>query len=139
MCIALKFGVWNVSQPRQSGVNALVGGGYAPLSAMVLSSRGIQDPAQARKLLCSDCAPDDPFLMADMALAAGRVGMAMERGEKIAVFGDYDVDGITATCLLYAFLTRYGADCVTYIPGRMEEGYGLWQRRSVARSWGSIW
>ena len=125
MCIALKFGVWNVSQPRQAGVNALVGGGYAPLPAMVLSSRGIQDPVQAKKLLCSDCALDDPFLMADMALAAGRVGMAMEKGEKIAVFGDYDVDGITATCLLYEFLTRHGADCVTYIPGRMEEGYGL--------------
>ena len=49
----------------------------------------------------------------------------MSRGEKIAVFGDYDVDGITATCLLTDFLRRHGADVVSYIPGRLEEGYGL--------------
>ena len=63
--------------------------------------------------------------MTDMDLAAGRVALAIEKGEKIAVFGDYDVDGITATCLLTDFLRRHGADCVSYIPGRLEEGYGL--------------
>lgn len=63
--------------------------------------------------------------MTDMDKAAGRVGLAMSRGEKIAVFGDYDVDGITATCLLTDFLRRHGADVVSYIPGRLEEGYGL--------------
>ena len=67
----------------------------------------------------------DPFEMTDMDLAAGRVSVAISRGEKIAVFGDYDVDGITATCLLSDFLRRHGADVVSYIPGRMEEGYGL--------------
>ena len=67
----------------------------------------------------------DPFLMTDMDKAAGRVGLAMSRGEKIAVFGDYDVDGITATCLLTDFLRRHGADVVSFIPGRLEEGYGL--------------
>ena len=67
----------------------------------------------------------DPFLMTDMDLAAGRVGLALSRGEKIAVFGDYDVDGITATCLLTSFLRRMGGDVVSYIPGRLEEGYGL--------------
>ena len=63
--------------------------------------------------------------MTDMAQAAGRVALAMMNGEKIAVFGDYDVDGVTATCLLTDFLRKQGADCVPYIPGRLEEGYGL--------------
>lgn len=106
-------------------VNALVGAGYAPLSAMVLACRGIQNGAQAQKYLDCDAPLLDPFLMTDMDLAAGRVALAIEKGEKIAVFGDYDVDGITATCLLTDFLRRNGADCVSYIPGRLEEGYGL--------------
>ena len=125
MCIALKYGIWNVAEPEMNAVNSLVSGGYAPLAAMVLASRGIGDVRQAEKYL-DCCAPmPDPFLMTDMDLAAARVRLAMDRGEKIAVFGDYDVDGITATCLLTDFLRRQGGDCVSYIPGRLEEGYGL--------------
>ena len=125
MCIALKYGVWNVSKPEMGAVNALVSGGYSPLTAMVLSARGMATPKEAADYLDRDCPLADPFLMKDMDLAAGRVGLAMQRREKIAVFGDYDVDGITATCLLSDFLRRHGADCVSYIPGRLEEGYGL--------------
>ena len=125
MCIAVKYGIWNVGQPESAAVNALVSSGYAPLTAMVLSARGIGSPDQAQNYLNCDAQLHDPFLMTDMDLAAGRVGLAMARGEKIAVFGDYDVDGITATCLLTAFLRRCGADVVSYIPGRLEEGYGL--------------
>ena len=125
MCIALKYGVWNVTKPEMGAVNALVGCGYSPLTAMILSARGLTGEKDAKAYLDCDCAMPDPFLMTDMDLAAGRVGLAMSRGEKIAVFGDYDVDGITATCLLSDFLRRHGADVVSYIPGRMEEGYGL--------------
>ena len=125
MCIAVKYGIWNVGQPASGAVNALVGSGYAPLTAMILSARGIDTPAQANEYLSCDAQLHDPFLMTDMDLAAGRVGLAVQRGEKIAVFGDYDVDGITATCLLTAFLRQHGADVVSYIPGRLEEGYGL--------------
>ena len=125
MCVEVKYGIWNVSDPAPTAVNALVCGGYSPLSAMILAARGIQGPEAAHRYL--DCATPlhDPFKMTDMDLAAGRVGLAMSRGEKIAVFGDYDVDGITATCLLTDFLRRNGADCRWYIPGRLEEGYGL--------------
>ena len=123
--MTVKYGIWNVSEPEVSSVNALVGGGYAPLAAMVLASRGLTSPAQADAYLDCNAALPDPFLMTDMALAAGRVGLAMSRGEKIAVFGDYDVDGITSTCLLTDFLRRQGVDAVSYIPGRLEEGYGL--------------
>ena len=121
----MKYGVWNVSKPEMGAVNALVSGGYSPLTAMVLSARGMATAKDAADYLDRDCPMPDPFLMKDMDLAAGRVGLAMQRGEKIAVFGDYDVDGITATCLLSDFLRRHGADCVSYIPGRLEEGYGL--------------
>ncbi len=121
----MKYGEWKVSNPEMGAVNALVTGGYAPLTAMVLAARGM-DTAQAAKayLACEGPMPD-PYLLTDMAPAAGRVGLAMSRGEKIAVFGDYDVDGITATCLLTDFLRKNGADVVSYIPGRLEEGYGL--------------
>ena len=125
MCIVLKYGVWNVQSPPPAAVNALVGAGYAPLTAMVLASRGIENPQGARDYLSCDGPLFDPFLMKDMDLAAGRVGLAMTRDEKIAVFGDYDVDGITSTCLLTSFLRRHGANVVSYIPGRLEEGYGL--------------
>ena len=121
----LKYGIWNATEPDAYAVNALVGGGYSPLASMVLASRGLKNPAEAGKYLDCDCPLPDPFLLTDMDLAAGRVGAAMLRGEKIAVFGDYDVDGITATCLLTDFLRKNGAECVSYIPGRLEEGYGL--------------
>ena len=125
MCGNVKYGIWNVNEPDPGSVNALVGAGYAPLAAMVLASRGIRDSAQANRYLDCSAPLPDPFLMTDMDRAAGRVGLAMAQGEKIAVFGDYDVDGITSTCLLTDFLRRHGADVVSYIPGRLEEGYGL--------------
>ena len=113
MCIVLKYGIWKTSQPEMGAVNTLVRSGYAPLTAMVLSARGIPDGKAARNYLSCDAPLPDPFLMTDMDLAAGRVGLAMARGEKIAVFGDYDVDGITATCLLTDFLRRCRADVVS--------------------------
>ena len=121
----MKYGIWNVNEPDPRAVNSLVAGGYAPLAAMILASRGISGKAQAESYLDCNAPLLDPFLMTDMDLAAGRVGLAMARGEKIAVFGDYDVDGITSTCLLTDFLRSHGADAVSYIPGRLEEGYGL--------------
>jgi len=106
-------------------VNALLSGGCAPLTAMVLAARGIEDPRQAKAYLSCDSLLHDPFAMRDMDLAAGRLALALANKEKIAVFGDYDVDGITATCLLTDFIRSLGGDCVPYIPGRLEEGYGL--------------
>ena len=124
MC-ALKYGIWNIQPLEPGSVNALVGGGYAPLPAMVLASRGMKTARDAKEYLDCNAELYDPFLMTDMDLAAGRVGLAIDRGEKIAVFGDYDVDGITSTCMLTDFLRRMGANCVSYIPSRLEEGYGL--------------
>ncbi len=125
MCIALKYGIWNVAKPGMEQVNALVQVGYSPLTSMILAARGMASKQQADDYLNCNGTLIDPFRMTDMDLAAGRVGLAMARGEKIAVFGDYDVDGITATCLLTDFLRKQGCRCVPYIPGRLEEGYGL--------------
>ena len=121
----MKYGIWKTAVPGTEAVNALVRGGYAPLAAMVLAARGMDSKDCADRYLDCNAPLLDPYLMTDMDLAAGRVGLAMQRQEKIAVFGDYDVDGITATCLLTDFLRRQGCDCVSYIPGRLEEGYGL--------------
>ena len=106
-------------------MNALVSSGYSPLTSMVLSSRGIGSQQEAAKYLDCNAPMPDPFCMTDMDLAAGRVACALAQNEKIAVFGDYDVDGITSTCLLTDYLRQLGGDVVSYIPGRLEEGYGL--------------
>ena len=125
MCYALKYGIWNVKEPAPGAVNGLVAGGFAPLSAMILASRGLDDTQKAKSFLACDAPMPDPYRLRDMDLAAGRLGLAISKAEKIAVFGDYDVDGITATCLLTEFIREMGGDCIPYIPGRLEEGYGL--------------
>lgn len=121
----MKYGIWNVAEPDIRSVNSLAQSGYSPLVAMVMAARGMGDPKKAKAYLDCSCELPDPFLLRDMDVAAGRVGMAMTSHEKIAVFGDYDVDGITATCLLTDFLRSNGAEVISYIPGRLEEGYGL--------------
>ena len=125
MCIVLKYGIWNVGNPDHQGVNALVSCGFKPLTAMVLAARGIKNASQASDYL--DCSAQliDPYAMTDMRKAVARIRRAAEDGEIVAVFGDYDVDGITATCLLTDFLRGQGVACLSYIPGRLEEGYGL--------------
>ena len=121
----MKYGIWNCGQPPAQDVNKLVSGGFSPLTAMVLAVRGLNDPEGARESLGCNGPLPDPFLLGDMDRAAERVRRAIQNKERIAVFGDYDVDGITATCLLTDFLRSQGADCLSYIPGRLEEGYGL--------------
>ncbi len=121
----VKYGVWNVAQPKPAAVNALVGEGYSPLASMVLAARGMENAEQVHTRLDHDGPLLDPLRITDMAFAAARVRQALEQNETIAVFGDYDVDGITATCLLTDYLRQQGGNCVSYIPGRLEEGYGL--------------
>ena len=125
MCISVKYGIWNVSKPDPKALQNLRGAGYPELAARVLASRGITDAQAAHSCLDCNCELPSPYLLTEMDVAAGRVGCAITAHQKIAVFGDYDVDGITATCLLTDFLRCCGADVISYIPGRLEEGYGL--------------
>ena len=100
--------------------------GYTPLLASVLRARGAKTPGEANALLCRDeSLLLDPFLLKDMDKAVLRIREASQRGEKLAVYGDYDVDGITAACLLTAYFQSRGLACEVYIPDRLDEGYGL--------------
>jgi len=122
----VKYKQWKVASPCPEGRAALEEAGVPALLAAILSARGIHTWEAARRLLEPSEEPLlDPMLMKDMDRAVARIKLALEREETIAVYGDYDVDGITATCLLTHFLRGLGGRVVPYIPGRMEEGYGL--------------
>ena len=123
---AVRFSKWHIAPEKPEAQACLRAAGYPYLVAAVLSSRGIETPEQAAAFLeREDKLTISPFLMRDMDKAAARVQQAIANGEKIAVFGDYDVDGITATCILVDYLKSRGADVVHYIPRRIEDGYGL--------------
>ena len=122
----MKYKQWQVAAPCPRGQLALAEAGYPPLLAGLLAARGVVRPEEADRLLSPEAESiPDPMLMKDMDRAAARVRLALERGERVAVYGDYDVDGITATCLLTQFLTARGGTVLPYIPSRLEEGYGL--------------
>ena len=121
----MKYGIWNVASTNEKVIKELTQAGYSTLTAYTLSGRGICTIEEANALLQRDATLIDPFLMKEMDRAVAAVRRAMEEKQTIAVFGDYDVDGITATCLLTDYLRSKGVNCLTHIPGRLEEGYGL--------------
>lgn len=118
---------WVIADPAEARVRALSDeGGYAPLATAVLVARGIDTPeAAADYLSCDTSGLYDPFLLTDMDKAVAVIRGAIARGEHIVVYGDYDVDGVTATCTLVDYLRSCGAACEYYIPNRLREGYGL--------------
>ena len=103
----------------------------SPILAQMLINRDLCDAQQARHFLYGDLsACFDPFLLKGMDEACRRVKKAIKNKEKILIYGDYDVDGITSCALLKIVLHELGADAYTYIPNRLEEGYGL-NRKAV--------
>lgn len=96
-----------------------------PIVALIASSRGYDDPTDLEQFLSLEPVFSDPRHTADILIAAEIVNAAIEDGVKIAVYGDYDCDGVTATALLYNYLTSRNADCIYYIPDRFNEGYGM--------------
>ena len=128
----MKYKQWNRAASAPQARAAMEAAGVPPLAALTLCARGLDTPEKARAFLDAGRGQLlDPFLMKDMDRAAARVRRALAAGEHIAVYGDYDVDGITSTCLLTDFLRREGGTVIPYIPDRMEEGYGL-NREAVA-------
>lgn len=97
----------------------------ASLVAGVLVARGMAQPDLVEELLGDGAPLSDPFLLKDMDLAVERIHSAIDAGETIVIFGDYDVDGVTATALLYQHLKGMGADVKCKLPTREGEGYGL--------------
>lgn len=93
--------------------------------AMLMNIRGLDDAAHLREFLGEGEPLSDPFLLKDMDKAAARITLAVDNMEKIAVYGDYDADGVTSTAMLYSYLETRGADVIFYIPQREGEGYGM--------------
>ena len=122
----MKYESWHLAPPCPEGQRALEAAGLPSLLAGVLAARGVVRADQAHRLLSPEGEPiPDPLLLKDMDRAVERVQQALDRDELICVYGDYDVDGITATALLTQFLTGRGGRVLPYIPCRLEEGYGL--------------
>ena len=122
----MKFKKWNINTPSEQDVNRLRGAGYPYLLSTVLAARGITTAeAAAEHLELERSLSVSPMLMKDMDKAVARIQDAISHGETVVVFGDYDVDGITATVLLRDYLKSCGVHCLRYIPRRIEDGYGL--------------
>ncbi len=118
---------WQVAQYDPNDIKAMAQAlDLSPLTIAVLLGRGVREIKLARQWLFDSQANSyDPFLMPDMERAVQRIQRAVQSGERICCYGDYDVDGITATSLYLLFLRGVGANVGFYIPGRQEEGYGL--------------
>ena len=118
---------WQMHQPEQDLVEKLSRGlNYHPTTAAVLVNRHISETSQARDFL--NAALNNlrsPFDLKDMDAAVNRIHKAITAGEKILIFGDYDVDGVTAVVILLNFLRIAGADVSYYIPHRITEGYSI--------------
>ena len=122
----MKYTQWNAAAFDQAAAERLHAAGHPRLLSAVMAARGVEAPGEAGALLVRERhLQNSPFLMKDMDKAVRRIRLALERGERMAVFGDYDVDGITSTVLLVHYLRSQGADCIKHIPRRIEDGYGL--------------
>ena len=98
----------------------------SPLAGRILASRGIRTATEARAYIRPTLdSLHDPFLMRDMSAAVNRLEQAIDRHERIMVYGDYDVDGTTAVALMYSFLRTRTDNLIYYIPDRYREGYGI--------------
>ncbi len=101
-------------------------GDFSPLMRQLLYNRGFENSESAAAFINGTVDfPTDPFLLKDMEEAVGRLHAAVTGGEKIAIYGDYDADGVTSTALLVEFLAALGVTTLAYIPDRYDEGYGL--------------
>lgn len=116
----MKYGVWNISQASPEKLQIE---GFSPLVSAVMQARGLDtqiiSQSPEMNLLGS------PELLTDIEKGVTRVSRAIDSGEQVAVYGDYDVDGITSSCLMFSYLKSRGLEPEIYIPERLEEGYGL--------------
>ncbi len=121
---------WNYQPPTQEQIEAAKALskelGINPVLGKLLLERGITSTAEAKRFFRPQLNElHDPFLMNDMSIAVERLNQAMGRKERILVYGDYDVDGVTAVALVYKFILQFYSNIDYYIPDRYEEGYGV--------------
>lgn len=100
--------------------------GLFPLTAKILYNRGLTEKEEINAFLDRDAMPlHDPFLLKDMDKAVARIDEAITNKQHVCIYGDYDVDGVTSTVMLYLYLCSLGVECEYFIPERISEGYGL--------------
>jgi single-stranded-DNA-specific exonuclease len=118
---------WTEPPPFSDSIHRLASGlGVSPLLAQCLVNRGLADSAAASAFLQPQLKRlRDPFLLPNMSAAVDRLITARERAERLVVFGDYDVDGVSSSALLLEGMRRLGWQVDAYLPHRMDEGYGL--------------
>jgi single-stranded-DNA-specific exonuclease len=116
--------IWQIANPIPDSVSNELSA-YSPVLRQLLFNRNIFTATEAEKFLNPDFPSPDPFQLLDMKKAVTRILTAIREKQMIAVYGDYDADGVTATVLLTESLREIGATVIPYIPNRFDEGYGL--------------
>jgi len=118
--------VYIEDESYREAIQSLIDGGYPPLCARLFVNRGVTDPQSAERFLHPSVERlGDPMRIPDMDRAVARIRRGIEAGEPMTIYGDYDVDGVTASVLLYRVLKSMGANVRIYVPDRHSEGYGL--------------
>ena len=115
---------WSIAPPIPEDVQEKLPG-YHKLLQQLLYNRGVVDAEMAKAYVSIEGSLYDPFLLKDMEIAVERLQKALQAGESITVYGDYDADGVTATAILMDFLRKMNAHVKSYTPDRFDEGYGL--------------
>jgi single-stranded-DNA-specific exonuclease len=125
--------LWRILQPDLKAVENITRDlKCTPILGAILVNRKMDSVKQARAFLHPSLTHmRPPFSIKDMDVAVKRIGKAIEKGENILIFGDYDVDGITSAAVIYEFLDSIGAHISLYIPHRLKEGYGLQQKQII--------
>ncbi|MGQ9889662.1 MAG: single-stranded-DNA-specific exonuclease RecJ [Aggregatilineales bacterium] len=117
--------LWRLRRQPPSAKHVRAYKGMSPVLAQVLYNRGFDDPAAAARFLYAKGIDSNPFAMKGVSQAVTRIRRAVQAGQKIVVYGDFDADGVTSTVLMVQVLQTLGANVEPYIPHRVDEGYGL--------------
>ena len=121
---SLTGAVWDIA-PRAPAALFTALDELPPLAIQVLHNRGHDTAEKLHEFLLGPLPPHDPYLLDEMHLAVARIGQAMRKRERVCIYGDYDVDGVSATAMLLETAEALGLDAFPYIPERLTEGYGL--------------
>ena len=117
---------WNIAVPHPGAQELAARLKTSPIIGQILMNRGFNEPADCETFLRPHLkCLHDPALLANLPKAAARIAQAIRDGQRIVIYGDYDVDGITATAILWHAIKVFGGSVDFYIPHRIDEGYGL--------------
>ena len=119
--------VWQIKESDKAICEKIVAeNGVFPVTARLLANRGLIEKNEIQTFFNRDSMPlHDPFLLTDMDKAVARIEKAIAEKQTVCIYGDYDVDGVTSTVMLYFYLCSRGLECEYFIPERISEGYGL--------------